>query len=93
MPQAVHFNLFLYADDSALTFQHKDVQKIEHQLNKDLVNLREWFVDIKLSIHLGKDKIKCILFGLRLKLYAGKLNISYNEIGKKQYPKLTHLGR
>ena len=76
MLQAVHSNLFLYADDSGLTFQHKDVHTIEHQLNKDLANLCEWFVDNKLSIHLGGDKTKCILSGLKPKLKnAGKLNI------------------
>ena len=45
MPQAVHSNLFLYPDDSSLTFQHKDVHTTEHQLNKDVANLCEWFVD------------------------------------------------
>ena len=38
MPQTVHSGLLLYADDSGLTFWHKDVQTIEHQLNKDFVN-------------------------------------------------------
>ena len=59
MPQAVHSDLFLYADDSALTFQHKDVHTTEHQLNKDFANLCEWIVDNKLSIHLGEEKTKC----------------------------------
>ena len=68
MPQAVHSDLFLYADDLSLTFQHKYVDTIEHQLNKDFANLCEWFVDNKLSIHLGEDKTKCILFGSRQKL-------------------------
>ena len=93
MPEAVHSDLFLYADDSGLTFQHKDVHTIEHQLNKDFTNLCEWFVDNKLSIHLGEDKTKCILFGLKLKLEnAGKLNTMYNGIKIKQYFKVTHLG-
>ena len=47
MPQAVHSDLFLYADDSKITFQHKDVHTTEHQLNKDFTNLCEWFVDNK----------------------------------------------
>ena len=68
MPQVVHSGLFLYADDSRLTFQHKDIHTIEHQLNKDFANLCEWFVDNKLSIHLGEDNTICILFGLNLKL-------------------------
>jgi len=28
MPQAVESNLFFYADDSGLIFQHKDINKI-----------------------------------------------------------------
>ena len=93
MPQAVHSDLFLYADDSGLTFQHKDVHTIEHQLNKDFANLCEWFVDNKLSIHVGEDKTKCILFGSKLKLRnVEKLNIMYNGIEIKQYFKATYLG-
>ena len=49
MPQAFHFDLFLYADNSGLTFQHKDVHKIEHQLKKDFANFYETVVDKKLS--------------------------------------------
>ena len=30
MPQAVHSDLFLYADESGLTFQHKVAHTIEH---------------------------------------------------------------
>ena len=78
-------DLFLYADDSSLTFQRKDVYTTEHQLNKDFANLFEWFVDNKLSIHLGEEKTKCILFGSKLKLEnPGKLNIMYNGTEIKQ---------
>ena len=83
MPQAVHSDLFLYADDSGLTLQQKDVHTIEY----------EWFVDNKSNIHLGEDKTKCILFRLKLKLKnAAKLNIMYNGIEIKQYSKVTYLG-
>ena len=68
MPQAVHSDLFLYPNDSSLTFQHKYVHTIENQLSKDFTNLCYWFVDNKLSIHLGEDKTKCILVGSKLKL-------------------------
>ena len=93
MPQVVHSSLFLYADDSGLTVQLKNIHTIEHQLNKDFANLCEWFVDNKLSIHLVEDKTKCILFGSKLKLKkARKLNIMYNGIKIKQYSKVTYLG-
>ena len=68
MAQALHSDLLLYADNSSLTPQHKHVHTIEHQLNKDFTNLCEWFVDNRLSIHLGEEKTNCILFGSKLKL-------------------------
>ena len=62
-------------------------------INKDSANLCEWFVDIKLSVHLGEEKTKCILFGSNLKLRnAGKLNIIYNGTETKQHSKVTYLG-
>ena len=93
MPQAIHSNLFLYVDDYGLKFQHKHVHAIEHQLNKDFANLCECFVENRLSIHLGEEKTRCILFGSKLKLKnAGKLNIMYNGIEIKQYSKVKYLG-
>ena len=47
MPQAVKLNQFLYADDSCLTYQHRDLNEIEKQLNKDFENVCDWFVDDK----------------------------------------------
>ena len=37
--QAVKYNLFLYADDTWLVCQHKDIKEIEKQLNKDFENI------------------------------------------------------
>ena len=35
MPQAVDCELFLYADDSCLVYQHRDAKEIETKLNKN----------------------------------------------------------
>ena len=92
-PQAVKTGLFLYADDTGLVFQHKDINKINEQLNKDFHNICLWFIDNKLSIHFGEDKTKCILFASKQKLKrAGKLEISFSNIEIKQYSSLTYLG-
>ena len=48
MSQAVKCHLFLYADDSCLAFQHKNIIEIEKQLNLDFSNICDWFVDNKL---------------------------------------------
>ena len=78
VPQAVNSNLFLYADDSCLMFQHKEVEEIERVLNNDFENICDWFVDNKLSIHFGEDKTKSILFASQRKIKTiKKLNIKY----------------
>ena len=62
MPMAVKCDLLLYADDTCLVFQSKNVKDIEKQLNEDFANICDWFGDNKLSIHFGEDKTKSILF-------------------------------
>ena len=93
MPQAVNSNLFLYADDSCLMFQHKEVEEIERVLNNDFENICDWFVDNKLSIHFGEDKTKSILFASQHKIKTiKKLNIKYQDIEIKQHSQVTYLG-
>ena len=45
MSQAAKCHLFVYADDSCLVCQHKDINEIEKQLNLDISNICDWFVD------------------------------------------------
>ena len=78
MPQAVHSNLFFYAEDSCLMFQHKEAEEIERVLNNHFENIRHWFVDNKLSIHFGEEKTKSILFAGQRKIKTiKKSNIKY----------------
>ena len=53
MSQAVKCDLLLYADDSCLVCEGKDINEIENKLNNDFNMLCDWFVDNKLSIHFG----------------------------------------
>ena len=93
MPQAVKLNQFLYADDSCLTYQHRDVNEIEKQLNKDFENVCDWFVDDKWSILFGEDKTKSILLAGKCKIKsARKLNVNYKNIKIKQHSQVTYLG-
>ena len=93
MPESVSSDLFLYADDSCLVFQHKDVKQIENRLNKDFADLCDWFVENKLSIHFGDDKTKSILFVNKYKLKkTERLDINYNGIKIKQHSKVKYLG-
>ena len=92
MPQTVNCELLLYADDTCLIFQHKDITEIETALNKNYSMFCDWFVDNKLSIHFGEDKTSSILFGSKHKIENSKpLNIQYYDIKIKQYSKVTYL--
>ena len=62
-------------------------------INTNFSSLCDWFIDNKLSIHLGKDKTKSILFGTKINIKrAEPLNIVYANVKIKQYTKVTYLG-
>ena len=81
------------ANDSRLDCQHKDINKIEKQLNVDFSNICVWFVDNKLSIHFGEEKTKSIPFASRfIKKHIKKLKIKYGVIQIKQHSKVKYIG-
>ena len=93
MSLAIKCYLFLYADDTCLLFQHKDINEIEKQLSKDSENNCDWFVENKLSIHFGEDKIKSFLLATKFKIKkVRKLNTKYGDKQIKQHSKLKYLG-
>ena len=53
MSQTIKCNLFLYADDTCLVCQHKDINEIERKLNEDFESICNWFANNKLSIYFG----------------------------------------
>ena len=58
-----------------------------------LVIYVSWFVDNKLSIHLGEDQTNSILFASKLKRKnVKKLHIKYGDIQIKQHSKVKYLG-
>ena len=67
MSQAVKCDLFLYADDTCLVCQHKDINKIENQLIEEFSNICDWFVDNQPSIHFRDNKTNQHFLLLNLK--------------------------
>ena len=85
MSQPVECDLYLYADDSCLLFQHKNVTEIKKRLTKDFSNICDCFVDNKLSIHFGEDKTKSILFSFKRNLkLVEELDIRCKDVKIKQ---------
>ena len=74
-------------------YQHRDVEEVEKKLNKDFQNVYNWFVDNKLHINFGEDKIKSVLFASNHKIKsARKLNTKHKDIKTKQHSQVTYLG-
>jgi len=93
MAQAVDCSLYLFADDSCLAYSGDNVKEIDENLNKNFNSLCDWLVENKLSIHLGEEKTKSILFGSKRKLKTeDKLNIRRDDINIIQHSKVTYLG-
>ena len=90
MLQPVDSELLLYADDTCLVFQHRNIKTIEEHLNRDFSTLVDWFVDNRQSIHFGEESI---LFSPKHRSKSiGQIDISYKDIKIKQYSKVTYLG-
>ena len=68
MHQVVKSNLFLYAENSGLIYQHRYAKENEKQLNKDFKDICDWFLNSKLSIHFVESKAKSILFASKWKI-------------------------
>ena len=90
MPQAVQSDLFLYADDTCLVYSNKSASVVEDRLLTDFNSLCDWFEDNKLSIHLGVDKTKSILFSKRKK--KENILIYRRDIKIIQNTKVSYLG-
>ena len=61
MSHTTDCDLLLCADDTCLQYQHKDLNQINKEVAKKLCNIRDWFVDNKVSVHFEEDKTKYTL--------------------------------
>ena len=91
MSAAVKCKLLLYADDSVLLASGKYIIEIEATLSSELKSVNDWFIDNKLSLHLGKTQP--IVFGTRTQLCkCNTLNIVCNGIVIESKQTVTYLG-
>ena len=51
----------MYADDTNLSFASDSIDTIEHKMNHDLANIKEWLIANKLT--LNKSKTEFMLIG------------------------------
>ena len=46
----------MFADDTNLVFNHKDIKHLFTVVNNELVNIKDWFTANKLSLNVEKTK-------------------------------------
>ena len=61
-------NRFLYAHDTCVIFQSKNIKHLEKQLIEDFANICEWFVGNKLRTHFGENETKSITCASKRKI-------------------------
>ena len=51
----------MFADDTNLSFNHKDIKHLFTVVNNELVNINDWFTAHKLSLNVKKNNKILIL--------------------------------
>merc|ERR1712240_505693 len=91
MPISLKCKLLLYADDSALIVSGFDPKKIAEDLSRELESCRQWLIDNKLSLHLGKTE--AILFGSkRILKRVNSFEVRCGEIKVTNVKSVKYLG-
>ena len=91
MPLSVTCRLLLYADDSALLVRGKNPESIASILSDNLKSCKNWLIDNKLSLHLGKTE--AILFGTKRKLnYNNNFQVKCDDIIVQNVKSVKYLG-
>ena len=49
-------NTIMFAEDTNLYFEHKDMSVLFSTVNRELQNINEWFISYKLSLNVKKTK-------------------------------------
>ena len=63
LPSATSFFIKLFADDTFLCCQNKDINDLENKVNNELQKVSDWLVSNKLTLNIGKSKFMLTLKG------------------------------
>ena len=85
----------MYADDTSLCFQSKDLSRIHEALNEDLSRLNAWLISNKLSLNVAKTQ--SVLVSTRATRKAldksnQNLQVKINETEHEIVSKIKYLG-
>ena len=55
-------NLLMFADDTNLFYEYKNIRKLFATVNEELMNINDWFMTYKFSLSLNVGKTKYSFF-------------------------------
>ena len=87
-----HSSVIKFADDTVIYANAKSVEDVEHQLNKDLSSIANYFDNNDLIVNLKKGKTESLLFGTSKKLNKKELELNYNTHKIHNVNKYKYLG-
>ena len=60
MPNVTNLFIRLFADDTFLSFQHKNPKKLNKIVNRELNKVADWLLDNRLSLNVLKSKFMLV---------------------------------
>ena len=80
MPNVTNLFIRLFADDTFLAFQHKNIKKLNKIVNKELDEVANWLIDNRLSLNVLKSKFMLISRQKEIKRRKFRLNIKRKKL-------------
>ena len=81
LPNASEFFNILFADDTSLLLNDRDIQKLQKRAEDELMKVEEWFATNKM--HLNSKKTKYMLFNLpKSRTFTFELKLSGIELDR-----------
>ena len=89
LPAATSFFIKLFADDTFLCAQDKDLASLENNVNFELQKVFSWLVSNKLTLNVSKSKF---MLTLKSKTSCKKFNVKINGKSLEQCTSYKYLG-
>ena len=81
---------YLFADDTAIFYSHKNISTLEEVLNRELVHVSNWLIANKLSLNIKKSN--ALLFRTKNQAKSAKINLVLDGIAIEETESAKYLG-
>ena len=90
LPNYTNFNVKLFADDTFLSLESKNLKDLEKKVNEEMKNISEWLTINKLTLNVSKTKY--MLISNRKKLSADEFYVKFDNVCFEKCSSYKYLG-